>query len=82
MKSGSQVRILWQSQGVNGNVAILLFKSGEQYAVLAESTANSGAYDWIPPTALAASDKYRLRICSRTDLRINDFSDRDFTIRK
>lgn len=82
LRAGSPVRILWQSQAVNGSVAILLFKSGEQYAVLAESTANSGAFAWIPSPALAASDRYRLRICSRTDLRINDFSDRDFTIKK
>ncbi len=82
LKSGSRVRILWQSLGVSGNVAILLFKSGEQYAVLAESTPNSGAFAWIPSSALAEGDRYRLRICALADLRINDFSDRDFSIKK
>ena len=68
LKTGGQVRIVWQSQGVNGNVAILLFKSGKQYAVIA--------------AALPDNNRYRLRICALADLRINDFSDRDFSIKK
>lgn len=82
LKSGSQVRILWQSLGVSDNVAILLFKSGEQYAIIADSVPNSGVYEWKIAAALPDSGQYRLRICSLKDLRINDFSDRDFALKK
>lgn len=82
LKSGSPVRILWQSQGVRGNVAILLFKSGEQYAVLAQAAPNSGSFAWEISASLPDSGQYRLRICAIMDLHINDFSDRDFAIKK
>jgi hypothetical protein len=78
----SQVKILWRSMGINGNVAILLFKSGEQYATIAESIPDSGAYEWKISAALPNSGQYRLRICVLKNLRINDFSDRDFAIKK
>lgn len=67
---------------MNGNVAILLFKSGEQYAVIAASAPNSGAFAWDIAAALPDNNRYRLRICALADLRINDFSDRDFSIKK
>jgi len=82
LKSGSQARILWRSLGVSGNVAILLFLSGEQYAIIAESVPDSGAYEWKISAALPESGQYRLRICALKDLRVNDFSDRDFAIKK
>ena len=82
LKSGSPVGVRWQSLGVNGNVAILLFKDGEQYSIIAESVPNSGAYQWNIPADLPDSGRYRLRICLLNDLRVNDFSDRDFAIKK
>ena len=82
MQAGSQVRIKWRSLGANGNVAILLFKSGEQYTIIAESVANNGAYEWQIAAAMPDSGQYRLRICLLKDLRVNDFSDRDFAIKK
>jgi hypothetical protein len=42
LKSGSQVAILWSSLGVEGDLAILLFKGGEQYAVIAENVPDKG----------------------------------------
>jgi hypothetical protein len=82
LKSGSQARVLWRSLGVSGNVAILLFKSGGQYAIIAESVPDSGAFEWKISAALPDSGQYRLRICALKDLRVNDFSDRDFAIKK
>ncbi|HUU05447.1 MAG TPA: Ser-Thr-rich GPI-anchored membrane family protein [Patescibacteria group bacterium] len=82
LKSGSQVRILWQTLVANGNVAILLFKSGEQYAIIAESIPNSGTYEWKIAATMPDSGQYRLRICLLKNLRVNDFSDRDFAIKK
>ena len=82
LRSGSPTRILWRSLNMGGNVAILLFKNGEQYAVIAAAAQDSGAYEWQIPAALPDGGHYRLRICSLKDLRINDFSDRDFAIKK
>jgi hypothetical protein len=82
LKSGSQVQILWHSVGVSGNVAILLFKGGEQYEVIAQATPDSGSFPWQLSAAIPDSGQYRLRICALQDLRINDFSDRDFAIKK
>ena len=82
LPSGGQVRILWRSLGVSGNVAILLFKSGEQFAIIAEAVPDNGAYEWTIAAALPDNGQYRLRICALKDLRVNDFSDRDFAIKK
>ena len=82
LKNGTQVTILWNSFGVEGNLAILLFKGGEQYAVIAESVPDKGDFQWKIPASLPDSGQYRLRICSLRDLRINDFSDRDFAIKR
>jgi hypothetical protein len=81
LRGGSQVTLRWSSLGVDGPVAVLLFQAGEQRSVIAESAPNSGALQWIVPAALPDSGQYRLRICSLNDLRVNDFSDRDFTIK-
>jgi hypothetical protein len=82
LKSGGEVRILWCSVGMNGDLAILLFKGGEQFSVIAESTPDCGYFQWKISAALPDSGQYRLRICFLRDLRINDFSDRDFAIHK
>jgi hypothetical protein len=82
LKRGGEVRVLWRSVGMNGNLAILLFKSGEQFAVIAESAPDCGFFQWKIPADLPESGQYRLRICSLRDLRVNDFSDRDFAITK
>lgn len=81
LKAGGQETVRWLSLGVDGPVAILLFKGHEQHAVIAASVANSGFYSWALPAELPESGQYRLRICSLRDLRVNDFSDHDFAIR-
>ncbi|MBN2346569.1 MAG: hypothetical protein JXO51_09290 [Candidatus Aminicenantes bacterium] len=82
LRGGSEVGIRWHSLGVQGDLAILLFKEGDQYATIASATANDGAFQWSVPTDLPDGARYRLRICSLRDLRLNDFSDRDFAISK
>jgi hypothetical protein len=82
LHSGSQVTLRWSSLGVDGPVAVLLFQAGEQRAIIAESAPNTGALQWTVPAALPDSGQYRLRICALDDLRVNDFSDRDFAIKK
>lgn len=80
LKSGATVVLQWRSLGVDGPVAILLFQNGEQRAVIAASAPNSGSFAWAIPAALPDGGQYRLRICWLRDLRVNDFSDRDFAI--
>jgi len=82
LRSGGEVRVLWRSLGISGDLAILLFKGGEQYAVIAASVPDRGFFQWKIAAALPDSGQYRLRICSLRDLRVNDFSDRDFAIKK
>lgn len=82
LKCGSQTEVRWHSSGFDGPVAILLFKGAEQHSIIAAGAANSGSFQWTIPATLPAGSRYRLRICSLRDLRINDFSDRDFTIKK
>jgi hypothetical protein len=81
LKHGSQVAIQWRSQGIEGNLAILLFKGSEQHAVIASSVPDSGIFQWTVPPGLSEGGQYRLRICSLHDLRLNDFSDHDFIIK-
>jgi hypothetical protein len=81
LKRGSQVAVHWRSQGVEGSLAILLFKGSEQHVVIASGVPDSGIFQWTVPLGLPEGSPYRLRICSLRDLRLNDFSDRDFTIR-
>ncbi len=81
LKRGSQAEIRWRTQGVEGNLAILLFRNGEQHAVIAASIPDSGSFQWVVATSLPEDRRYRLRICSLLDLRLNDFSDLDFSIK-
>jgi hypothetical protein len=82
LQAGCEAQVRWLSVGVEGPVAILLFKGGEQHAVIAAAAPNIGFYRWLVPAALPGGGQYRLRICSLRDLRVNDFSDRDFAIKK
>ncbi len=82
LHAGSEAQVRWLSVGVEGPVAILLFKGGEQHAVIAAEAPNIGFYRWQVPAILPAGGQYRLRICSLRDLRVNDFSDSDFAIKK
>jgi hypothetical protein len=79
---GGEVRILWRSSSLSGDLAILLFRGGEQYSVIAGAVPDRGWFLWKVPPGLPPGGAYRLRICSLRDLRVNDFSDRDFAIRK
>ena len=78
---GGRTAVKWQSTGVNGNVVIVLYKKGIKHSVISKQTENSGRFNWLIPRNLPEGGDYRIRIRSLKDLSINDFSDRDFTIR-
>lgn len=82
LKTGSQVQIKWQSTGISGKVVIILYKRGIKHSVITKTTPNSGIFNWAIPANLPEGNDYRIRIRSLRDLSINDFSDRNFTIKK
>jgi len=82
LKIGGQTQIKWQSTGISGKVVIILYKRGIKHSVIARETLNTGISNWAIPANLPEGTDYRIRVRSLRDLSINDFSDRDFTIKK
>jgi len=82
LKCGTPVQIKWQSQGLNGKVILVLYKKGIKHSVIVKQTANTGKFLWKIPGNLPEGSDYRIRIRGIQDLAINDFSDRDFSIKK
>jgi hypothetical protein len=82
LKSNSSVTIKWQSTGVDGKVVIVLYKKGIKHAVISGQTDNNGSFPWKIPGTLPEGNDYRIRIRWLKNLSINDFSDRNFTIKK
>jgi len=82
LKTNSTIHIKWQSHGLNGKVVIVLYKKGIKHAVISEQTDNSGMFPWKIPQILPEGNDYRIRIRALEDLAVNDFSDRDFTIKR
>lgn len=83
LKVGSITTIRWQSQGLapGAKVIIVLYKKGLKHTVIAKQTPNSGNYRWNISPQLPKANDYRIRIRSVKDLSVNDFSDRNFTLK-
>ncbi|NIM78396.1 MAG: hypothetical protein GTO20_06370 [Candidatus Aminicenantes bacterium] len=82
LKSNSSVTIKWQSTGVDGKVVIVLYKKGIKHSVISRQTDNNGSFPWKIPGTLPEGNDYRIRIRWLKNLSINDFSDRNFSIKK
>lgn len=82
LKHNNSVTIKWQSAGVDGKVVIVLYKKGIKHAVISSQTDNNGSFPWKIPGTLPEGNDYRIRIRWLKDLSVNDFSDRNFTIKK
>jgi hypothetical protein len=82
LKTGASIQIKWQSQDLKGKVVIVLYKKGIKHEVISNQTDNSGMFPWKIPQNLPEGNDYRVRIRAVEDLAVNDFSDRDFTIKK
>jgi hypothetical protein len=82
LKRNSSVIIKWQSTGVDGKVVIVLYKKGIKHSVISRQTDNNGFFPWKIPGTLPEGNDYRIRIRWLKNLSINDFSDRNFTIKK
>ncbi len=81
---GSRVVIKWRSDGLagDGKIVLILYKKGIKHSVIVKQTPNSGKYSWNVPRSLPAGADYRIRIRSLKDLSVNDFSNRNFSIKK
>ena len=78
----STVRIQWTPVNPEMRIVILLFREGAQAAIIADDIPGSGGFSWKIPDQLQPGNHYRIRIRTLTNLLVNDFSDRDFSIRK
>ncbi len=83
---GSEYYISWvSSKAAADAVKIDLYKGGEFYTNITESTENIGVYPWILQKNIDEGDDYRVRITwisASSDLNNYDESDSDFAIAK
>lgn len=82
LQAGQTVSIKWQSRGVQGPVVIVLYKKGIKHKVIARQAPNRGVFSWRIPRNVPKGNDFRIRIRSLKNLAVNDFSDRNFTIKK
>ncbi|MGD2086077.1 MAG: Ser-Thr-rich GPI-anchored membrane family protein [Candidatus Aminicenantes bacterium] len=82
LKTNTSIHIKWQSKDLNGKVVIVLYKKGIKHAVITKQTDNTGMFPWKIPQHLPEGNDYRIRIRALNDLAVNDFSDRNFSIKK
>ena len=88
LKTNTVTRVRWFSTKPNkpnnpkGKVILILYKKGIKHSVISKATDNSGLFIWKIPRELPEGNDYRMRIRALDNLSVNDFSDRDFTIKK
>jgi hypothetical protein len=83
LKVNTTIQIKWSSSsGPNGKVILVLYKKGIKHSLISKGTADTGRFTWKIPGKLPQATDYRIRIRLANNLSINDFSDRDFTIKR
>lgn len=82
LKAGTNVVVRWHVVPARSKVILILYKKGIKYTVVSRGTANNGRFIWKIPANLPAGNDYRIRIRLFRNLAVNDFSDRNFTIKK
>jgi hypothetical protein len=82
LKTNTMVQIKWSSSTPKGKVILILYKKGIKHSVISKGTDNSGLFLWKIPQTVPEGKDYRVRIRMLNNLSVNDFSDRDFTIKK
>ena len=81
IKTGSKATIKWQTRKPGGMVVIILYKKGIKHSVISKRAPTSGTFLWKVPFKLPAGRDYRIRIRKADNLAVNDFSDRNFSIK-
>ncbi len=82
LKTGTAVRVKWTPADSKGKVILVLYKKGIKHSVISNGTPNNGLFLWKIPPALPEGNDYRIRIRLEDNLSVNDFSDRNFSIKK
>ena len=83
LKAGIAHTIEWKCQNSEGRhreVVLTLYRNGIKYLTITHSSPNTGKYLWNIPSDLPGGSAYRIRIRSKQDLSVNDFSDADFSV--
>ncbi len=81
-KTGESHTITWTSVGDVGDwIRLDLYRQEEYNQTITDSTENDGEYEWSVPTNLDSSSAYKIKIASKSDTTIYDFSDSSFTIK-
>lgn len=80
--SGSAINISWLSAGTNPVDLSYSADSGKTYTTIAEGQTATGAYTWILPETITASDNYLIKINDSGSLSKADSSDKVFAIGK
>jgi hypothetical protein len=91
LKTNTVIRVRWSSTKPNepnkpntpkGKVILILYKKGIKHSVISKGADNNGLFMWKIPRKIPEGNDYRVRIRLLDNLSVNDFSDRDFTIKK
>ena len=72
--------LTWLSSGTSVYVDIYLYKNGDYYSTIYNSTSNDGNYTWSIPSSHIASENYQVKIVDYVDPEFYDLSDDYFTI--
>jgi hypothetical protein len=78
--TGSTEVITWNGSHEKRDVKIELYKSSSFYSSIANSTDNSGSYNWNVSTGYEGSNNYKIKISSVSDPSVYDFSSSDFSL--
>lgn len=81
LQSGQVSEIKWRSRGVDGKIVLILYRKGIKHSVVADQVPNNGSFRWHINNNIPPGNNYRIRIRSLNNLAVNDFSDRDFSVK-
>ncbi len=82
LRKGVPFQIKWSSADPKGSIVLVLYKNGIKHSVITRKAPNKGIFRWRVPGNLPDGKDYRIRIRLADNLAVNDFSDRDFKIKK
>ena len=74
LKTGDHLEIRWRDN-LSEPLKIELYKGGKYSRTLTSSTASDGSYGWIIPSYIQSGDDYQLRLTSRADAKLYEFSE-------
>jgi hypothetical protein len=75
--AGTSNTITWTSN-ISDDVKIELYKGGNIFYTIANSTSNAGNYLWTIPDTLHSGNDFKVKITSVLDSSITDYSDSGF----